>query len=161
MLEADIAAKSGSPWDIPENYRFTYDCYSQKMVDKLNEIVEKYNLKLLSRKIFLDSYENSVLFQSLGLNGLVYDSPDIQVEYEPGAFYVEGTFSLNMYVSMDMGSWKWEQGFVNYRYSLKDYFDPATGSMLESMGLCPMGLYPKRREKSAPGSERGNRLDLC
>ena len=46
---------------------------------------------------------------------------------------MEGTFSLNMYVSMDMGSWKWEQGFVNYRYSLKDYFDPATGSMLESM----------------------------
>lgn len=46
---------------------------------------------------------------------------------------MEGTFSLNMYISMDMGSWKWEQGFVNYRYSLKDYFDPATGSMLESM----------------------------
>ena len=133
MLEADLAAKSGSPWDIPENYRFTYDCYSQEMVDKLNEIVEKYNLKLLSSKIYLDSYENGVLFQSLGLNGLILDRPDIQVEYDPGAFYVEGTFSLNMYISMDMGSWTWEQGGVSYRYSLKDYFDPATGSMLESM----------------------------
>lgn len=34
--ESDLAAKSGSPWDIPENYNFTYGCYSQEMVDKLN-----------------------------------------------------------------------------------------------------------------------------
>lgn len=31
-----------------------------------------------------------------------------------------------------MGDWSWEQGSASYRYSLKDYFDPLTGSMLES-----------------------------
>ena len=133
MLEADLAAKSGSPWEIPENYYLTYGCYSQEMVDKLNEIVEKYNLKLLSSYIPLNYYENSVLLNSLGLNGLVYDTPGVQVEYRDGGFHLEGTFDLNMQISMDMGSWKWEQGFASYRYSRKDYFDPATGGMLESL----------------------------
>lgn len=133
MLEADLAAKSGSPWDIPENYNFTYGCYSQEMVDKLNEIVEKYDLNLLSRPIFLDNYESSVLLNSLGLNGLVYDTPGVQVAYGDGDFHIEGTFDLNMEISVDMGSWKWDKGHASYRYSRKDYFDPATGGMLESI----------------------------
>lgn len=130
--EADNAAKAGTPWDIPENYQLTYGCYSQEMVDKLNEIVEKYNLKLLSSYIPLNSYENSVLFHSLGLNGLVHANPDVQAEYWDGDFHLEGTFLLNMDISVDMGSWKWEQGSASYRYSLKEYFDPLTGCMRES-----------------------------
>lgn len=131
--EADMAAKAGSPWDVPENYQLTYGCYSQEMVDKLNEIVEKYDLKLLSSYISLNYYENSVLLNSLGLNGLVYANPNVQVEYWDGDFHLEGTFDLNMYISMDMGDWKWERGSASYRYSLKDYFDPITGGMLESI----------------------------
>lgn len=131
--EADMAAKSGSPWDIPENYHLTYGCYSQEMVDKLNEIVKKYDLKLLSSYIPLNYYENSVLLNSLGLNGLVYANPIVQVEYWDGDFHLEGTFDLNMYISMDMGDWKWERGSASFRYSLKDYFDPLTGGMLESI----------------------------
>lgn len=131
--EADMAAKSGSPWDIPENYHLTYGCYSQEMVDKLNEIVKKYDLKLLSSYIPLNYYENSVLLNSLGLNGLVYANPSVQVEYWDGDFHLEGTFDLNMYISMDMGDWKWERGSASFRYSLKDYFDPLTGGMLESI----------------------------
>ena len=131
--EADQAAKSGSPWDIPENYQLTYGCYSQEMVDKLNEIVKKYDLKLLSSYIPLNYYENSVLLNSLGLNGLIYANPNVQVEYWDGDFHLEGTFDLNMYISMDMGDWKWERGSASYWYSLKDYFDPITGGMLESI----------------------------
>ena len=131
--EADQAAKSGSPWDIAENYQLTYGCYSQEMVDKLNEIVKKYDLKLLSSYIPLNYYENSVLLNSLGLNGLIYANPNVQVEYWDGDFHLEGTFDLNMYISMDMGDWKWERGSASYRYSLKDYFDPITGGMLESI----------------------------
>lgn len=131
-LEADIAAKAGTPWDIPENYQLTYGCYSQEMVDKLNEVVKKYGLKLLSSYIPFNYYENSVLFHSLGLNGLVYPNPNVQVEYWDGDFHLEGTFHLSMYISTDMGSWKWERMRASYRYSLKDYFDPITGGMLES-----------------------------
>ena len=48
LIEAD---GTGSEWELPDNYHLTYGCYSQEMVDKLNEIVEKYDLKLLSSYI--------------------------------------------------------------------------------------------------------------
>ena len=132
MIESDLAMKSGHPWDIPENYYFTYDCYSPEMVDKLNEIVEKYDLKLLSTIIQLDRYEGSVPLDSLGLTGLTYDEPNVQVEYEDGNFHLEGTFHLGMRITGDFGDWQWENGEASVRYSLKDYFDPSTGAMLES-----------------------------
>lgn len=130
--EADKAAKSGKLWDIPENYRMTYGCYSQEMVDRLNQIAEKYQLKLLSSFIPLNYYENSVLFRCLGINGLVYDKPNVQVKYWDGDFHLEGTFDLNMVVTGNFEGWKWEESSVYYRYSLKGYFDPATDTMLES-----------------------------
>ena len=130
LIEAD---GTGSEWELPDNYHLTYGCYSQEMVDKLDEIVNKYHLKLLSSYIPLNYYESSVLLNSLGLKGLVKNDPDVQVEYWDGDFHLEGTFDLNMYISMDMGDWKWERGSASYRYSLKDYFDPITGGMLESI----------------------------
>lgn len=129
LIEAD---GTGSEWKLPDNYHLTYGCYSQEMVDRLNEIVNKYHLKLLSSYIPLNYYESSVLLNSLGLKGLVKTDPDVQVEYGDGDFHIEGTFTLNMEISLDMGDWSWEQGSASYRYSLKDYFDPLTGSMLES-----------------------------
>lgn len=132
MIESDLAMKSGHPWDIPENYYFTYDCYSPEMVDKLNEIVEKYDLKLLSTIIQLDRYEGSVPLNSFGLTGLIYDEPNVQVAYEGGSFHLEGTFHMDMRITGDFGDWKWEKSWVSVRYSLKDYFDPSTGAMLES-----------------------------
>ena len=130
LIEAD---GTGSEWELPDNYQLTYGCYSQEMVDKLDEIVNKYHLKLLSSYIPLNYYESSVLLNSLGLKGLVKTDPDVQVEYGDGDFHIEGTFTLNMEISLDMGDWSWEQGSASYRYSLKDYFDPLTGSMLESL----------------------------
>ena len=129
LIEAD---GTGSEWELPDNYQLTYGCYSQEMVDKLDEIVNKYHLKLLSSYIPLNYYESSVLLNSLGLKGLVKTDPDVQVEYGDGDFHIEGTFTLNMEISLDMGDWSWEQGSASYRYSMKDYFDPLTGSMLES-----------------------------
>ena len=129
LIEAD---GTGSEWELPDNYHLTYGCYSQEMVEKLDEIVNKYHLKLLSSYIPLNYYESSVLLNSLGLKGLVKTDPDVQVEYGDGDFHIEGTFTLNMEIRLDMGDWSWEQGSASYRYSLKDYFDPLTGSMLES-----------------------------
>ena len=78
--QADQAAKAGEPWDIPENYHLTYGCYSQEMVDKLNEIVKKYDLKLLSTDISCQSYESSVLLGSLGIDNLLVPSVTVNAE---------------------------------------------------------------------------------
>ena len=69
---------------------------------------------------------------SLGLTGLTYDEPNVQVAYEGGSFHLEGTFHMDMRITGDFGDWKWEKSWVSVRYSLKDYFDPSTGAMLES-----------------------------
>ena len=89
-------------------------------------------MKLLSTIIQLDRYEGSVPLDSLGLTGLTYDEPNVQVAYEGGSFHLEGTFHMDMRITGDFGDWKWEKSWVSVRYSLKDYFDPSTGAMLES-----------------------------
>lgn len=131
--QADQAARESgadSPWNLPENYHLTYGCYSQEMVDRLNEIVEKYGLKLLSEYVNFNWWESQALLDSLSIDGLLYD--DSGAAYWDGYLYLQGTFDLNIQLTLDMDGWSWEQGMVNYRYSLKDYFDPVTGSMLES-----------------------------
>ena len=127
---ANEADRTGSAWELPDNYHLTYDCYSQEMVDKLNEIVEKYDLKLLSEYVGFNWWESRALLDSLSIDSLFYD--DSGVEYWDGDLHLEGTFDINILLTLDMGDWTWEQGMVSYRYSLKDYFDPLTGSMLES-----------------------------
>ena len=130
--QADLAAKSGNPWDIPENYHLSYGCYSQEMVDKLNEIVEKYDLKLLSTDIPCQNYESSVLFGALGLDGLIAPDNAAKVEYYSGYFFPEGTFDIDMAVSLDTGDWKLENSLGTFRYSVKEFFDPLSGSIREA-----------------------------
>lgn len=127
---ASEADRTGSSWELPDNYHLTYGCYSQEMVDRLNEIVAKHDLKLLSEYVVFNWWESSALLDSLSIDSLFYD--DSGAEYWDGDLHLEGTFDINILLTLDMGDWTWEQGMVSYRYSLKDYFDPITGSMLES-----------------------------
>lgn len=133
MAQADQAAREGgpgNPWDFPENYHLTYDCYSREMMDTLDRIVETYDLKLLSEYTNFEGYESLQMLEALSAESLLYE--DSGVQYLGGRLYPEGTFSLELSLTRDMGSWTWENGSVHYRYSLKDYFDPATDFMLES-----------------------------
>lgn len=126
---AITADNSGSNRSIPETYRYAYGCYSQEMVDKLDKIAAKYDLKLLSTETIFQEYENSVLFGALDLPNLLYEDAAIEVEYLSGYFYPEGTFDISLTITMDTGDWKCDGILAGYRYSLKDYFDPVTGSI--------------------------------
>ena len=123
MLEAD---RSRSSWDLPDSYHLTYGCYSQEMIDKLDEIAEKYDLKLLSAYITCQRYEMDVMFQALGFDGVMLDSPKIEVEYAGGDFYLQGSFWLELFLNMDGEHWKCDDEIVSVRYSNKNYFDPNT-----------------------------------
>ena len=131
--DLEIAAeadRTGSSWkEIPENYHLTYGCYSQEMVDKLNEIAAKYDLKLLSTYFTCEYYESNVIFGALGLDSLIEFGKDVNVEYGSGYFFPEGTFDIAMTLSMDSADWVWDDVNVYYRYSLKEYFDNAYGSI--------------------------------
>ena len=123
MLEAD---RSRSSWDLPDSYHLTYGCYSQEMIDKLDEIAAKYDLKLLSAYITCQRYEMDVMFQALGFDGVMLDHPSIEVEYADGDFYLQGSFWLELFLNMDGEHWKCDDEIVSVRYSNKNYFDPNT-----------------------------------
>lgn len=121
----------GNPWDFPDNYNLTYGCYSQEMMDKLDEIVAKYDLKLLSAYTTCQRYEMSVMFESLGIDGVMLDSPKAKVEYADGYFHLEGSFWLELFLTMEGEHWKCDDEIVTVLYSVKDYFDPRTSGILD------------------------------
>ncbi len=83
---AIVTANDNNELGIPNPYYIPYGCYSWDMVDKLDEIVQKYDLKLLSPDVGCQYYESSVLFSSLGIDGVFHGD----VEYLSGYFYPEG-----------------------------------------------------------------------
>ena len=127
--QADKAMKAGKPWDIPENYYLSYGCYSQEMVDKLDEIIKKYDLNLLSTAVHCEYYEGNVILGAMGLDGLLVSNEAAKATYGGGYFYPEGTFDIDMEVSLDTEALDCENAYVSYRYSVKEYFDPVYGSI--------------------------------
>ena len=56
--------------DIPNNYEYTYSCSTQEMVDKLDSIAETYDLKLLDTRVVVQSAQNSMAMDALGIHSL-------------------------------------------------------------------------------------------
>ena len=83
---AIVTANDNNELGIPNPYYIPYGCYSWEMVNKLDEIVQKYDLKLLSPDVGCQSYESSVLFSSLGIDGVFHGD----VEYLAGYFLPGG-----------------------------------------------------------------------
>ena len=117
---AIVTANDNNELGIPNPYYIPYGCYSWDMVDKLDEIVQKYDLKLLSPDVGCQSYESSVLFSSLGIDGVFHGD----VEYLSGYFYPEGTFKIELLFQPDTDQWPYKDNSASYYYSVKEYFDP-------------------------------------
>lgn len=117
---AIVTANDNNELGIPNPYYIPYGCYSWEMVNKLDEIVQKYDLKLLSPDVGCQYYESSVLFSSLGIDGVFHGD----VEYLSGYFYPEGTFKIELLFRPDTDQWPYEDNLAEYYYSVKEYFDP-------------------------------------
>ena len=119
---AIVTANDNNELGIPNPYYIPYGCYSWEMVNKLDEIVQKYDLKLLSPDVGCQSYESSVLFSSLGIDGVFRGD----VEYLSGYFYPEGTFHIELLFQPDTDQWPYKDNSASYYYSVKEYFDPVS-----------------------------------
>ena len=117
---AIVTANDNNELGIPNPYYIPYGCYSREMVNKLDEIVQKYDLKLLSPDVGCQYYESSVLFSSLGIDGVFHGD----VEYLSGYFYPEGTFKIELLFRPDTDQWPYKDNSASYYYSVKEYFDP-------------------------------------
>lgn len=123
-----LAANDNNASGIPEPYRLTYHCYTWEMVEKLDEIADKYDLQLLSESVDLQYYGHQVLFDVLAIDSLFVKDAPISVDYGTSYFYPEGTFDTDLLITL-VNDPMYEDVLVSLRYSLKTYFDPVTGSL--------------------------------
>lgn len=121
-----MIANDNNESGIPEPYHLVYDCYTWEMVEKLDEIAEKYHLQFLSQNVGLQAYAHNVLYEALNFESVIKENAAAQVEYFSSYFYLEGTFNASMLITMPNHP---EEMNVSLRYSKKDYFDPVVGSI--------------------------------
>lgn len=139
--EPDILAKNRAT-AVPDNYRETYGCRYWEMMEKLDEIAQEYDLKLLSTEIDCDSYESGVLFGALGIDPVFRG----EAEYLDGWFYPEGTFQSCLLFQLDSDQWPYENNHAWYYFSQKAYLDPRDTDM-EDFENCTQWNYTRRDGK--------------
>lgn len=119
-----MVANDNNESGIPEPYHLVYGCYTWEMVERLDEIADRYNLQLLSQDVGLETYAHNVLYEALNFESVIKENTAAQMEYLDGYFYLEGTFNANILITLPNHS---EEMLVSLRYSKKDYFDPVVG----------------------------------
>ena len=75
----------------PEAY-FSYSCYSQEMIDKIDEICEKYHLQPLGKPWFFDRGED--VFDAVGIVSVFSEKAQTGLESSSGYCYADGTFDI-------------------------------------------------------------------
>ena len=107
--------------DIPNQYEYTYSCYTQEMVDKVDEIAAKYNLKLLDEWIPFQRYQSDIFLEETGIQSLLLPDSDAQITGMAGMLYPPYNFSMEFnLVTENAGTL-----MTSYGYARKDYFPRA------------------------------------
>ena len=88
---------------IPNQYEYTYSCYTQEMVDKVDEIAAKYNLKLLRSPVEFESM--SGFAKALGIDHILLPDSDASVFLDSGECYSQGNFVLYMDLNLPEEVW--------------------------------------------------------
>ena len=106
---------------IPNQYEYTYSCYTQEMVDKVDEIVAKYNLKLLEGWIPFQRYQSDIFLEETGIRSLLRQDSDAQITGMAGMLYLPYNFSMDFELVTENAG----KLMTSYGYARKDYFPSA------------------------------------
>lgn len=80
-----------SKFRAPERYA-SYFCYTQEMMDKVDEICEKYQLTPLGREWIEGTVQGT--FDALGITGIFKQNVPAEINTYPGYYYQDGTFHM-------------------------------------------------------------------
>lgn len=75
-----LMTKAGDDPDIPNNYEYIYGCYTQEMVDRLNEIKNENQVELLEAEIFIQRWQDEIALEALGKTSLLREGADATME---------------------------------------------------------------------------------
>lgn len=109
--------------EIPNNYEYIYNCYTQEMADKLEEIAQKHNLKLLEDNLIIQQWQSQAALEHMGIDSLLKDTAQVKriagMYYSPGNFF----FDLQFQLTDENAAWQTPVSGRVY-YSRKDYMVP-------------------------------------
>ena len=133
---------------IPEEY-IAYDCYTQEMKEKIDEICEKYDLELLG-PMLVDITTQS-MFDMLQINGVLRDDAQAELIWStgsPGYFFRNGAFKVEFSVTLtgENNPWPFEN-IVSLRCHNKAAFDDVT------LGLRDITQYEQWNYTTSSGVE--------
>ena len=113
--------------DIPNQYEYTYSCYTQEMVDKVDEIAAKYNLKLLKEWIPFQRYQSDIFLEETGIRSLLRQDSDAQITGMAGMLYLPYNFSMDFELVTENAG----KLMTSYGYARKDYFPSASAGGMD------------------------------
>ena len=112
---------------IPNQYEYTYSCYTQEMVDKVDEIAAKYNLKLLKEWIPFQRYQSDIFLEETGIQSLLLPDSGAQITGMAGMLYLPYNFSMEFELVTENAG----KLMTSYGYARKDYFPSASAGGMD------------------------------
>ena len=103
----------------PEEYE-AYGVYTQEMIDKVDEICDKYGLKLAGPITIVQNWEKDIFFDTLGIERLHRENAEIDINYLSGYFYECGNFKFEYYIKDIKTGYTF---LCSTSYKGKEYFD--------------------------------------
>ena len=113
--------------DIPNQYEYTYSCYTQEMVDKVDEIVAKYNLKLLDVPIVFQRYQSDIFLEETGIQSLLLPNSNAQMLELVGELFLP----YNIYMEFQIATENADSPWGHYCYTRKDYFPEGVAKRMD------------------------------
>lgn len=104
-----------APYDsyVPPEEYMLYNCYTPEMVEKVNQLCEKYGLNRITR-LYLN-WEPEDIFKTIGINGILRQTAGAE-NYLYGVYFTEdGSFSLSGYLTLTDADSTWPYP-VDYQY---------------------------------------------
>lgn len=110
-------ANNAEDFSIPAAYH-AYGVYTQEMVDKVDAICQKFDLKLAGEGALLLTQVEDRIPEILGIDGILKKGTSAQASYVGGRFYECGNFNLDYRITAN----EFQEVFVGYSYADKAYF---------------------------------------
>lgn len=117
-----IAEADEKNFMAPDAYQ-AYFVYTQDMIDKVDEICEKYGLKLAGKQALVQRWQIDTFYDALGIESLVNSGGKID-DQGAGYFYECGNFNLEFSFNLTSSEAQWNHPvWTSMRYNGKEYFD--------------------------------------
>lgn len=110
---------------VPDTYS-SYGCWTPEMMEKLDEIAQKYNLKLLEESMGTNQDYVTIVVDTLKLHNLLRQQSYADIEIKSAGIYQHGSYHLGLRIVLD-DSFNWPYNVLaDLHYSTRGYFDDYT-----------------------------------